>query len=455
MKKYLRKIIQPKYILILILGIFTIFASHLVLNLRMGLSPDSTYHPEVSRAYTTTLGIPENTEATYQFRDITRIPYLSFWLNARVMNLNNQTIDINETHLLRFFNLAFSIGTLLITYLISKEIIKGKWLQILPTFLLANTLMFIFLSSSINYDNMVNLLATMAIYFLIKHIKKPKEIKYTIYMFLALTIGTLTKSTILPLALIMTIVWVYTCIRNKNFNAKYLKQILQPKNIVAILILLIFVFLNFKLYLPNIIEFGSLEPYCTDILTHEQCLQNGVYNRDINKIPVVFEGGIVETIKLIIDGERMNPFIYFPFWLVEMSRKVFGIMGDNSLFMKYEYLPFFLGFFIFGIHLLIKNRKKWDILDKVLILISVFYAIFLMMYHNYDTYIKHNWPDLALQGRYIFPVIVPIYVILSKYFGQIEKKKTLKILTVILIIGFILGSYVYFIVNVPQDWYFK
>lgn len=455
MKNFLKNIIQPKYILILIIGIFTIFASHLVLNLRMGLSPDSTYHPEVSRAYTTTWGIPENTEETYQFRDITRIPYLSFWVNARLMNLNNQTLNINEVHLLRFFNLMFAVGTLIFTYLISKVVIKGKWSSLLPTFLLANTLMFISLSSAINYDNMANFFATVSIYFFVKYLKQPKQISNTILMFFALTIATLTKSTILPLALVATIIWAYILLKKKILNMEYITQLKQTKNILILIPLILFIYLNISLYLPNIMDFGSLEPDCIDMLTHEQCLQNGVYNRDINMIPVVFEGGFIDTVKLILDGERMNPITYLPFWITEMSRKIFGIMGDKSLYMEYDYLPFYFAFGILGIYLIIKNRSKLGRVDKSLIIISSFYALFLMMYHNYDTYIKHDWPDLALQGRYIFPVLVPIYVIFSKYFVQIKNKKILYILTTILILGFILGSYVYFLVKVPSDWYFN
>lgn len=104
--------------------------------------------------------------------------------------------------------------------------------------------------------------------------------------------------------------------------------------------------------------------------------------------------------------------------------------------------------------LIFKNRKKLITVDKALILISVFYTLVLLYYNNYLTYyIKHNWKDLALQGRYIFPVIVPMYVVFSKYFLKIKNRKIFRILLGILIVGFLLGCIGYFFRNVPNDWY--
>jgi uncharacterized membrane protein len=142
-----------------------------------------------------------------------------------------------------------------------------------------------------------------------------------------------------------------------------------------------------------------------------------------------------------------------PYWIVEMSRKIVGIMGDRSLFMPYEYLPPYFLYFFLGIFLIIKHRKEWTVTDKAFITIFLFYVFILMYYNTYRSYITHDWMDLALQGRYIFPVLPIMYILFSKYFLKIRNKKLLKILAGILVVLFLLGSIGYFFVYVPSDWF--
>lgn len=448
------KIISKKNMpLVVILSVFFLFTVFLAFSIKIGISPDSFFHLEVSKIFSTTFGIPPNTVDSYQWRDITRLPYLYFWINGRILNLNSLTFNVNEVFLLRFVNILYSVGTLIFTYLISKEYIKNKWGQLLPTFLLANTLMFVFLSSSINYDNLTNLLCTGSIYFFVKYLKESKELKYSIYLWIFLLLASLTKDTVLPLAFVMVLIWFVVLIRRKILNKDFCKQFLKTPNIILLTIFTVLIGLNISLYGVNVITYGKLSPGCTDILTHEQCLQNGVYYREIYKIPTVFEGNVKEGVQLILKGERVDPISYLPFWMVEISKKVFGIMGDQSLYMKYEYLPFYGFYFFLGVFLVLKNRKKLDTKDKALLLITAFYLAVLYFYHNYNTYFTHNWKDLALQGRYIFPVLTPIYVVLSKYFFEKKNKKLLKILSLILILGFILGCIPYFLIYVPSGWY--
>jgi 4-amino-4-deoxy-L-arabinose transferase-like glycosyltransferase len=450
---FLKKEKAPIYTLVIILLLFLSFTLYLALNMRMGVSPDSYYHLEVSQAYSQTLGIPENTPETYQWKDITRIPYLSLWINGRILNVNERTFDIDPVMILRISNILTSLGTLYILYLISKQLIKNKWGQILPVFLMSNTLMFVFLSSSINYDNLTVLFCTIAIYYLVKYIQEPKTLSNSILIFIFLLLGALTKNSIFPLGLIVTIIWVVVLFRRKVIGEETVKQILSFKNILLSLAFFVLLILFFNLYGVNYLTYGKLGPSCTDVLTFEQCLENGVFARGIYEIPKVFEGNMVEAFQLILSGERIGPIRYFPYWAVEMSRKIFGIMGDRSLFMRYEYIVPYFGFFFLGIYLLFKNRKKLKTEEKALLSIFVFYTLVVAYYVNYKAYISHDWKDLALQGRYIFPVLGIMYVLFSKYFLQLKNKKLLSILLILLVLLFILGNIAYFFGYVSTDWF--
>jgi len=453
LKRILKQKKAPKFVLVLILVIFSAFTIYLASTIKMGISSDSYYHLRVAQTYSKTLGIPENTPETYQWRDITRVPYLPHWINGRIINLNDSFLKLDEVFVLRFFNIFCALGTLVFVYLTSKKLIKNKWGQILPVFLLSNTLMFVFLSSSINYDNLTIFLASGAIYFLMKFLQRPIDPANSLLMFIFLLLGSLTKTTTLPLAFIITVVWVVILFRRKVLRKEFFKQLTNFSNILIFIIFISLVILNLRLYGVNILTYGSLTPSCLDMLTYEQCLENGVFYRNIYKIPKVFEGNILDAAKLVLQGKRTDPISYIPFWIIQMSKKIFGIMGDKSLYMKYEFLPFYFVYFFIGIYQVFKNRKRLRTEDKVLVGISVFYALVLLYYHNYKTYITHDWRDLALQGRYIFPVLAPMYIVFSRYFLKIKNKKVLKILTVLLIIIFLLGNIAYFFVNVPSEWF--
>jgi len=298
----------PKMLLGATIFLFVIFSIYLALNLRMGVSPDSYYHLEVSQAYSETLGIPENTPETYKWRDITRIPYLSFWINGRILNLNELTFNLYEVIVLRLSNILTALGTVILTYLISKRVIKNKWGQILPVFLLSNTLMFVFLSSSINYDNLVVLLSTASIYFLLKFLQEPEKLSNTLLIFVVLLLGTLTKTSVLPLAAVIFILWSVVLFKKKILKKEYFEQFLTLSNILLTISFFLLVILNFNVYGVNMITFGKITPECTEVLTFNQCLENGVFVRSMYEIPTIFEGGIIEGAKLVLEGERIGPF---------------------------------------------------------------------------------------------------------------------------------------------------
>ena len=435
-----------KIALIFIFLVFLLVCIFLAFNIKMGVSPDSYYHLRVSQAYSTTLGIPQNTPQTYQWRDITRIPYLYFWINGRILNINNGVID--EVVLLRVINVIYSLGTVYVMYLLSKEIFKDKWKRVLPVFFLTHTLMFVFLSSSINYDNLANLLSTLSIYFFVKFVKKGINLKYLLLMLLSLCIGALTKSTVLPVALILVILSVVEIVKRKD----EVKRIRAGKELLLLIPIVIFVFLNLSLYGGNLLKYKTLEPSCTQILTHEQCLENGVYYRnkvDYNSTSI---NGPLDVFNMIIKGERIGPVRYFFRWFPNLMSKIFGIMGDSSLSLPYYLVALFILFFLTGAILIISNKRKLTKIDKYLLTILLFYTAILFFTQNYPMYLTYNQYYLGLQGRYIFPVISIIYILLTKSFFFIKNKKLRNIVLISFSILLIYSCNIYLFLNLPDSW---
>ena len=361
----MKKIDISKIALIFMFLVFIVVCMFLAFNIKLGVSPDSYYHFEVSKAYSTTLVIPQNTPETFKWRDITRIPYLYFWINGRILNINNGIFD--EVILLRIVNILYSVGTIYIVYLLSKELFKNKWKRLLPVFFLSHTLMFVFLSSSINYDNLANLFCTLSIYFFVKFIKD-SNLKYILLMLLFLCMGALTKSTVLPVALILVILCIVEIIKRKiNF-----KKIKVGKELLLIAPILLFALLNLELYGGNFIKYGKLQPSCTQVLTHEQCLENGVYYRDRIDFQAVPIKGFSETFDMIRDGERVGPVRYLFKWFPDLTGKIFGVMGDSSLYLPSVFKYIFIFFFLTALISAIVNRKKWTKVDRNLMIILLF-----------------------------------------------------------------------------------
>jgi len=440
-----KKINTYNLILIAIFAIFLGFTIYLAFNIKMGISSDSWYHLRVSQKYAQTFGIAKNQLDTYQWRDIEHIPYLYFWINGRLLNLNSITFHFNEVILLRIVSILYSLGTLIGTYLLSKEFFKKKALQLLPVFLLSSTLMFLFLSSSINYDNLGNLFSVFSLIFFVKAIKNKGSWRNIFLMLIMLCLGALTKYTVLPLAFILVVLTTIFVIK----NWKDYKQTFNGKVLLFLIPLVLLAVMNLGVYAVNLVKFHSLTPECLDVLTYDQCLENGVFVRDNVWIPEQE----VHLFEMIFSGERLDPISYTGVWIWEMSKRIVGIMGDSSLFASDYIVPFYLLFLLISIITAIKNRNKFSIETKFLSISTLFYLLVLLFIQNYDMYLKRGYPTLALQGRYMFPVISSFYVLFVYSLSKIEKKWLRAAVFVGLITLFVIGCLPTFFLNVDPNWF--
>lgn len=440
-----KKINIYNLVLIGIVVIFLSFTIYLALNIKMGISSDSWYHLRVSQKYAETFGIPKNGPDTYKWRDIEHIPYLYFWINGRLLNFNSITFNFNEVILLRFVNVLYSLGTLIGTYLLSKEFFKKKSMQLLPVFLLSNTLMFLFLSSSINYDNLANLFSVFSLLFFVRAIKNKGDWENIFLMLIMLCLGALTKFTVMPLAFILVLLVAIYVIKNwKDYKKKFKGKILYLLIPLGILIAM-----NLGVYGVNLIKYHSLTPECLDVLTYDQCLENGVFVRNHVWIPEQE----VHLFKMIFSGERIDPIRYTGVWIWEMTMRIVGIMGDSSLFASNYIIPFYLIFVLIALINAIKNWKSFPKELKYLGIATVFYLLVLLIVQNYSTYLKQGYPTLALQGRYMFPVISSFYVLFVYSLSKIKKKLLRAAIFIGLIVLFVIGCLPFFFLNVDPNWF--
>jgi 4-amino-4-deoxy-L-arabinose transferase-like glycosyltransferase len=449
------KLVAYSHVLLLcvILFIFIGYTIFLSINIKPGIIPDETYHFEVSKHLTSTLGIPENIPIAQQVgKSVKQNSYLGYWIYARMLNFfalfSPTATEWQSLVYLRIINALFSWGTVLVTYFVAKEIITDKWLQLLPVFMLTNTLMFVFLSAGVNHDNPAIFFCAISLLFFIKSFKQKSFFQNTLVWILLICIACLIKYSVLPLALIMSVILIIYFIKKKPKIT--VKQLTDKANPALFVLMLVFIALNFSVYGMNIVRYKSIIPSCTDVYSKEICEISAFSVRHKNmalpeKLTVIkaFRQGDPEPIRYVFD-----------FWIRAMLDRIFGIMGHKIYFPIS--VSYFLMLIFWSIGLGMRYIRKPNFLLVSLFSIIIFYALVLVRM-NYNSELVYGFhTSVALQGRYIFPVITIAYVIWG-YIIENVSNRLIRVTTLLALIAlFFYGGpirFIWYYHSVFADWF--
>jgi hypothetical protein len=294
--------------------------------------------------------------------------------------------------------------------------------------------MFVFLSAGLSYDNLTNFLCTASLYFLFLALKQNSFIQNSLLWMIFISLGTLVKFTVLPLALITFIIWIIFLlkIRKNLFKLKF-----NRFEIILLIFLLPLLIGNFQIYGVNLIEYQTITPPCRAILTEEQC--------ELSPFETRYRNSALDnklTINESIELDYSNPLEYSIFvWPRNMLKTIFGILGHQTYYSLHN-LIFYQFLFYWSIvqgFIDLSNNKRISYTTISLLLITIFYSIILLL-RNYDTELVYGFWHFALQGRYIFPVIAPIYILFTKILKS-TPSKYLRLAILIFTIGlFIYGG---------------
>lgn len=403
-----------KILLIIMLAIFLCYAGYMAVNLEFGIIPDEPAHLAFSKHFATTWGIPEDTYETFRWGwYIQGNPFLYYWINGRVINLLTLLRpSINERDVqvgLRLVNVLYALGTSIFCYLLAGVVFQSKWWRLLPVFLLTNTLMFVFLSAGVNYDNLANLLSMAGLFFLVRVFNHKNFWTNSLAWMIMIALGALVKYTVLPLALAMAVAWlVFTIINRKKVIPVNLNNI---STIILIIILAGLLSGNFAIYGMNLLRYQTLTTPCLEILAEDQCAISPYVKRE-QSIALDPELSIAESISQGYPSPLEYP---FTLWIPNMLLRSFGTIGHKSYF-PLELISFYQFLFYWMIFLGIFNliywrRSSFSVLS--LLGITVFYAMVLLI-RNYSSELLFGFQQISLAGRYLFPVIGAIYVLVTK-----------------------------------------
>jgi hypothetical protein len=467
-----------------ILAALLYFAIRLIffaVNLSPYVPPDESTHFGISRLFQQTWLIPADTNESWAYGQITHRPFLYYWLMGRFLHLN--IFGISDLLFLRLVNAAIALVTVFLGLQWIRLVTPNRATQALFVILLTNTPMYTFVGASVSYDNLTILWAVCALYYLMRLQKNPCFDDLFVFVLILLA-GALSKKTFLPLAPLFLILGVFH-ITPKLYTNKIDRQLIlrvphgwQVIWSALIIVLLIF---NLRLYGGNLINYGCLIPTHDQVLTLEQAMQNRIFAR--NHIIRSFKADQLSYTKALQmaarighPGDRratvylierirqhktkperlMGPGKYALVWWQKMLQGLMGIVGHRTMTKPLSIMAIYQAVFFTALLLLlvlwVKDSGRTGLANAAVIFL--FYAIILMFFINYPTYRQYYSLLLKLQGRYLLPVIVPLYGLVACSYMEAIKTNWLKAVVLCLLASFFVwGDFVYFLQNVDASWY--
>ncbi|MDD2853502.1 MAG: hypothetical protein PHY09_16570 [Desulfuromonadaceae bacterium] len=464
-----------------LLAYFGIRLLYFALNISAFVPPDEVTHAGISKVFAQTLLFPDNSPATYEFGLVTNIPWLYYWTMGKLLHLN--FFGMSDLVFLRLLNIPLAFGTLYFVRQTLLLLTRDRLTQLLLIVAVTNTAMFSLLSASVSYDNLTNLFAAMAVYYLAAFIIHRSGTLFAAAM-LAQLAGCLTKVTFLPLVLVLDLLLIVH--EFKNFRVlpgavKIFFRTLTLRGWLLVLSILICFGLNLKLYGGNYLRHGTLLPSMSIILSPAAAMNyrldaRGTIFNDYKDGKISYMDALILTGRITHPGDKadtfyllmnynkmksnpqlwMGPFEYVGVWFENMTASIFGIKGHLVMIKdSRNIIPLYALMALAGVGFLARWRpRKSDWLPLFFIVIACFYAGYFLYNINYEAYLNYGAPGLTLYGRYLFPIMAPVAVLMCHYLLQLFRpEKTRLALALVAALLFIAYDFPWFLMHVTPEWY--
>lgn len=438
----------------LVFALFIIQAVYLAVSINSGTGPDEAFHmgaigffakegifslfsngPQISDFY---LG------SIYSRPDIAYHYIFSYLFSALSPFVTNESLVL----IIKLLNVLIATFSLYVLKLLADAARISPLARNLGLFWVSNMLMFVFLSGSVNYDNL-SLLLIFSSYLFLLRFYQTKSLKYLLLLGTTAFLGPLVKIThlaILPFELIGIFIILYRSL-NKKLLDKWLLEIKGNRvNLALVITIFIISFASFAFRIgSNIYRHDHYIPKCDRVLTVEQCRENNVYNR--NEM-------LSKEDQPILDTKGVDKMEYFSDWLLLMHRRNYGILAQKNM-PPLE--PISYGMFVLFVLSIVSVIRTYDPKrDKAIgyfIMLSLSF-LWILINKNYGTYVNTGMIGLALQGRYAMPVFLPMILVGTHYTMKLITSERLRVMYIILlVIVAFAGAVPSLIYSVDESWY--
>lgn len=424
---------QPVYGLLLLW--FALRVSWLAFQLHPYVPPDEITHFGRVLAYAQGWGVPANGPGDYELGLLDHRPWLYYWAMARSLSLN--VFGMHELVFARLVNGLLGLATVWLGILWVREWCQSPWARVLFAVLLSNTLMFTGLSAAVSYDNGANLLAAGSLLAFTRFRSRPGAAGLLTVAVLVLA-GCLAKRTFLPFAFLLAVLLLFRERRGLARLAGHPGQSWRPSGGTASwvpLLALVLLLAGFvvALYGGNLVRYGALRPGFDQVVGLENAMQNRMFAR--GRIVDAFREGEIDleeakarASRIRHAGDRgdtlfllrsvqlprsslMGPVPYVPAWAYRMLKSAVSYLGHRRAVKSEDVMiGYALAFAVSGL-LVLRRWRPGDAggVPADAAFLALGYALVLMWLVHYPNYQSYRYIELSLQGRYLFPVLLPVY----------------------------------------------
>ncbi|GFE62160.1 glycosyltransferase family 39 protein [Geobacter sp. AOG2] len=444
------------------------------------IPPDEVTHFGICTIFSTVPFLPKNSPESYQYGLVTNIPWLYYWIMGKLLTVN--FFGVSDLVFLRLLNIPLAFAFVFYVWRTLRLVTDHRLTQILLVVATTNTMMLTFLSAFVSYDNLANLLAAMAVYYLLAFFKN-RSPGALVASFVCQLAGCLTKITFLPLIPVLNAVLIIHEIKKIPGLPSALVAFYRASGLrgtIVTLVLLLGLALNIQLYAGNYLHYGAITVEMTTVLPLEDAMQYRLAARSYvfdafkegrvskaqalamtslikhpgDRADAVF---MIENYERFKNGEipKMGLSAYIPLWVGRMAAGTFGVFAHLQILNRW---PTIAPIAFLAAITLIAFLTRWrprdaEWLPTSLLVIAGFYTYFLMYQFNYHEYLSNGAPFVALHGRYIFPVLGPIYILSSFYLLRLFKGRGAQLAVFgLAAFIFIISDFPLFCARITPDW---
>jgi len=454
---------------------------YLALNIRRGVFPDETSWFGMAQVFSRALWLPVDSPESYPLGLVTHIPNLYFLLMGKLLTLN--LFGVDDLIFLRLANVCLGGLTILFAWRLICMLIPGTPGRLLALVMFTNTMMFTFMFGAVNYDNLSSLLAVLALYFFVVW-RRHRQVGDFLWFAMFVLAGTLTKNVFLPFAVGLLIVLLG--LERNNILAFFRSPSLGPgamgrSDWFKLLVVLLLLGANVNLYLGNKLRYGQILPNMDQVLSIDDCLQNRLYTRgyvvrefrqgrlsllEAQRLALQIRapGDRADAMQMLLEvrrekagasGPRMGRLAYIPQWFSLISARLYGVAAHLGLYKPPGWLwGYYAVFLVTTLMLAYRLFRDGPGPFAWLLFVFLFYVTILMQVVNYGGYWSSGMMGLALTGRYLFPVLLPFYLLIA--YGLTGRHSTWwqQVAAGAVAIFFVAGDLPWFLANATSVWYF-
>jgi hypothetical protein len=456
-------------------------ACFLAFNIEAGLPPDEVAHMRRVEIFHQPSGVPRDPMVLAAASYVPGEPALYYRAAAVLLRLN--TAGVSDLVFLRLINAALGMVTVLYGWRWIRLFTANALTRILTVLIITNTLMFTVMSAAVSYDALVYVCAAAAIYHLTRYLldQNPTQL---LLMLLFIGIGTLTKTSFLPVGAIAVACAAIGALRALRSNGVPTRLNVITRTRIALFLTVIAVALaNAWLYVPNLARYGKLVPDKEQVYSDSVYMSSPVWAR--NTITADFRMGRLSFRDAMIlardienehvrrdtehllrreEGDRREGLVFSPMpryvypipWLRTMAETSFGLLAHESAVRTGVWLMPYGALALMAVAGLLMTWRPWrpENVENYLIVIVVFYALVLMQGVNYRAYLRSHELNIALQGRYLFPVLVPLAGLAAHYYLAPWSKRIQVGLFAVAAIIFLAGDLPFFLLTADTERFF-